>query len=241
MKTQHALKLIVSLVFLSASASLIEAKDSRELIFEDNFEGRSELGPEYKTALAGSEAWTFADGILVGKQTNDGHGSVMRKILDFKDIDIEIDIRFNGGTRFNFVIDDENEKSVHAGHICRVSISPNKMTASDDKTGIYNLDIRAMRKDANLPKDKKEWLANFLKDKNDSGTVDMNTGQWYRLRVVINGEFMEAYLDGKRVAGVRSPGIAHSTKTKFGMTVNGSTIDFDNLKVYKVSKLDGPK
>ena len=69
----------------------------------------------------------------------------------------------------------------------------------------------------------------------------MNTGQWYRLRVVINGELMEAYLDGKRVAGVRSPGIAHLTKTKFGMTVNGSTIDFDNLKVYKVSKLDGPR
>ncbi|MGY8696780.1 MAG: hypothetical protein ACKVGW_21605, partial [Verrucomicrobiia bacterium] len=61
------------------------------------------------------------------------------------------------------------------------------------------------------------------------------------LRVVINGELMEAYLDGKRVAGVRSPGIAHLTKTKFGMTVNGSTIDFDNLKVYKVSKLDGPR
>ena len=31
---------------------------------------------------------------------------------------------------------------------------------------------------------------------------------------------------------LRSPGIDHPTKTKFGFTVNGETIDFDNLKVY---------
>lgn len=240
MRIPYVSKLLVSLIFLSSPMALIEAEEKRELIFEDDFEGRSELGPGYKTALASSEAWTFVDGKLVGKQTNDGHGSVMRKFMDFKDIDVEIDIRFNGGTRFNFVIDDENEKSVHAGHICRVSISPNKMTVSDDKTGIYNLDIRAMRQDASLSADKKEWLADFLKDKNDSGIVDMQMGQWYRLRVVIDGDLMEAYLDGKRIVGVRSAGIAHPTKTKFGMTVNGSTIDFDNLKVYRVSKFDGP-
>ncbi len=221
---------------LLATTSLCFGAERRELIFEDTFEGRLELGDGYKISLASQEAWTFVDGILVGKQTQDDHGSVMRKLIDFKDIDIEVDFRLNGGTRFNFVIDDENEKSVHAGHICRVSISPQKMNVSDDKTGIYNLDIRALRLTPDLPEEKKEWLADFLKDKNDAGSVDLKQGQWYHLRVLIDGDLMEAYLDGKRVAGVRSEGIAHPTKTKFGMTVNGSTIDFDNLKVYKVSQ-----
>lgn len=43
---------------------------------------------------------------------------------------------------------------------------------------------------------------------------------------------MEACVDGELAASLTSPGIDHQTKTKFGMTVNGSTIDFDNLKVF---------
>ncbi len=208
--------------------------DRRTLVFSDEFENRSELGEGYKVSLAGEDAWTFENGALIGKQTRDDHGSVMRKLLDFKDAEIEFDFRLNGGTRFNFVVGDDNEKGTHAGHICRVSISPNRINVSDDKTGTYNLDIRAMRLDPDLSAEKKAWLAEYLKGKNDAGEVDLKQGRWYHLRVRIDGERMEAYLDGKRVAGVNSPGIAHPTKTKFGMTVNGSTIDFDNLKVFAV-------
>ena len=44
---------------------------------------------------------------------------------------------------------------------------------------------------------------------------------------------MEAHLDGKKITSLRSPGIDHPTKTKLGMTVVESTIDFDNLKIFK--------
>ena len=78
--------------------------------------------------------------------------------MKFKDIDIEFDFRFNGGTRFNFVLDDQNEKSVHSGHICRVSISPKMVSVSDDKTGSMNLEVRTQRQDKDLSDEGKAAL-----------------------------------------------------------------------------------
>ena len=156
--------------------------------------------------------------------------------MPFRDFDCEMDFRFNGGTRFNFVIDDKNEKSVHAGHICRVSITPTKMTVGDDKTGKMNLDVQALRDAKDLSADKEKAMKELLAKCEQDGAVKLEKGKWYRLGVRIQGDLMEATLDGKLVASLRSPGIAHSTKTKFGMTVTGATIDFDNLKVYKTAR-----
>ncbi|MEM9645656.1 MAG: family 16 glycoside hydrolase [Planctomycetota bacterium] len=203
-------------------------------IFKDDFEGRDSLGDGYVVGPGMDSAWRVVDGVLLGKQVRDDHGSVMRKQLDFQDIVIEFKFRFSGGSRFNFVIDDKQEKSVHAGHICRVSISPKKLTIGDDKTGTMNLEVRARRKDTNLSPEKREELAKFLEQKQASAPTDLRQGKWYHMRVSIHGDRMDANLDGKLVASLRSPGIAHPTKTQFGMTVNGSTIDFDDLKVFVV-------
>ena len=61
--------------------------------------------------------------------------------MDFDDVDIQFNFRFGDGKSFNFVIDDANEKSVHAGHICRVSIIPKYLRIGDDKTGSMNLEV----------------------------------------------------------------------------------------------------
>jgi len=42
---------------------------------------------------------------------------------------------------------------------------------------------------------------------------------------------MTALIDGKKVTELHSLGIGHPTKNKFGMTVVGSTFEFDNIKV----------
>lgn len=201
-------------------------------IFEDNFDGRSMLGPGYSTARAKPHAWTIRDGVLIGTQTYDDHGAVMRKQLSFDDLDVRFRFRFNGGSRFNFVIDDQNEKSVHAGHICRVSISPKRIMIGDDKLGAMNLKVRAQRQATDLPDAEAAALAKLLKRTQASTSVTLTKGQWYLLRVSIQGKSMTVELDGKRVVKLTSGGIGHTTKTQFGMTVNGSSIDFDNLKVY---------
>jgi hypothetical protein len=213
-----------------------EVAAKRALLFSDDFNARTELGDNYHTAAAGPRAWLIADGVLVASQTQDDHGTVLRMDMPFLDFDCEMDFRFNGGTRFNFVIDDKNEKSVHAGHICRVSTTPTKMTVSDDKTGKMNLAVQALRNAKELPADKAKAIKELLAKCEKDGAVKLEKGKWYRLGVRINGDLMEASLDGKLIASLRSPGIAHLTKTQFGMTVTGASIDFDNLKVYKVAK-----
>ncbi|MDA0349084.1 MAG: DUF1080 domain-containing protein [Verrucomicrobia bacterium] len=225
---------IFSLVCLLAVT--IQAAHNRTLIFSDDFEGRIEIGDSYVTTLAGTDAWVIKDGVLIGKQTNPGHGAVIRKELPFGDLDMEIDFRFSGGSRFNWVIDDKNEKSVHAGHICRLSISPNSLKISDDKTGGMNLEVRAQRQDEHLSEKKKQSLEDLLQKTSSSAKLALEKGQWYRLRVRIQGDLMEAYIDSKLVANLRSPGIAHPTKTKFGPTVNDATIDFDNLQVFEAAQ-----
>ena len=202
--------------------------------FADDFEGRSLLGDGYYTARGKEGAWTIRDGVLFGTQTNDDHGAVMRKLMAFDDLDVEFDFRFNGGSRFNLVIDDKNEKSVHAGHICRVSVSPKRITIGDDKLGAMNLNVRAQRKANELPPEDQHALEKLLARTQASGEVKLETRKWYKLRVRIKGEAMKVHLDGQLVAKLVSRGVDHPTKTQFGMTVNGSTIDFDNLRVFEV-------
>ena len=96
-----------------------------------------------------------------------------------------------------------------------------------------NLEVRALRQTENLSETQQQALDALLKRTSKSATIHLKQDQWYRLRVRIQNDLMEAYIDQKLVASLRSPGFAHPTKTKFGMTVNETTIDFDNLAVYE--------
>ena len=115
---------------------------------------------------------------------------------EFRNLDMEFDFRFNGGTRWNFVVDDQNYKPVHAGHICRLSISPNSIKVADDKTGSMDLNIRNQRQDKNLPEDQRKALDALLETKQASSDLDLKKGQWYNLRVTIEDDVMSAYIDG---------------------------------------------
>jgi hypothetical protein len=83
----------------------VEGSPQGNLIFSDDFEGRSELGNGYSKAFAKTaDTWVLAKGVLTGKQTSPDHGSIIRRKLAFKDAEFEIDFRFRGGKRFYFVI-----------------------------------------------------------------------------------------------------------------------------------------
>lgn len=208
---------------------------SPELRFEDDFEGRDKLGPEYRTLLGDETSWTIRDGVLYSRQTRDDHGAVLKKVMNFDDLDFRFDFRFNGGQRFNVVIDDKNEKTVHAGHICRVSLSPKRIVVGDDKLGVMNLEVRKLRQTKDLSAEKQQELNKILKRTQAVADVNLKKGTWYSLRVTIQNDVMTVYLDGKQIASLTSPGIDHPTKTQLGFTVMGETIDFDNLQVVETA------
>lgn len=217
---------------LSLSGSALADHHKRDVIFSDDFTGRSEAGSHYVTHAEWKGDWTIVDDVLVGTQVNPGHGATIRMLREFSNLDVEFDFRFNGGTRWNFVVDDHNYKPVHAGHICRLSISPKSLKIADDKTGQMDLNVRNQRQNENLPANQRNALDALLETKQANAELDLKKGQWYKLRVVIQDDTMSAFLDGKLVTSLRSPGFAHPTKTKFGFTVNGSTTEFDNLKIF---------
>ncbi|GAA4446678.1 sulfatase-like hydrolase/transferase [Novipirellula rosea] len=215
----------------NSAAKSASASDNQgwTVVFEDQYEDRSEVGTDYSIGRGMEDGWSVADGVLIGRQTREDHGSVIRVERDFDDVDIQFDFQFQGGTRFNFVIDDENEKSVHAGHICRVSISPKLLSISDDKTGSMNLEVRKQRQNKNLSSDEAAKLAEIMESTQSAVKVEIKPNQWHNLRVRIKGDVMKAFLDGELATSLRSPGFDHPTKTKLGFTVNGESIAFDNF------------
>ncbi|KLU07224.1 putative signal peptide protein [Rhodopirellula islandica] len=217
-----------TLVADEASSGLPETK----VLFEDDFEGRSTLGEGYRTGRGMEAGWSIRDGVLFGKQIRDDHGSTMRKQMEFGDLYVSFDFRFNGGSRFNFVIDDNNDKSVHAGHVARASLSPKRISISDDKLGSMNLEVRQKRQQKSLPAEEQKELDALLARTQASAEISAKRGEWHQLELIIRGTVMTVHFDGNEVVSLDSPGFAHPTKTQFGMTVNGTSIDFDNLKVF---------
>ena len=216
-----------------AGASLLRA-DDRTVIFYDDFENRTELGAAYTVKSELSESFKVTGGKLSISQLNPSHGAVLRKDIAYQNLDLEFDFRFSGGKSFNVVINDQQEKSVWSGHVSRVVVTPTKLTLGDDKTGSMNLEVRKQRQAENLPAEKKRALEALLATTQSSVAVDLKPGQWHHLRVRILGDTMEAWIAGTKVATLRSPGIAHRTKTSFGFTVNGTSIDYDNIKMFAV-------
>ena len=207
---------ILSGIFLTSAAFASSGEIS------DDFE-RSEVGDAWTGHMY---SFSIKDGALVASQLPDaGHGAVIRTQLDFRNMKIDFDVKFEGGERFNFVIDDKNCEEVHAGHICRVSITRNRLTVQDDRNGAMNLKLRELRRQP----EKAAEIEAFLETTKSSGDFESLDGRWYHMQVVIENNQMSASLDGKIVAKLTSPGIAHPTKTQFGFTVTGRDILFDNV------------
>ena len=134
--------------------------------------------------------------------------------------------------------DDRNFKGCHYGHICRAQVRYNPKDKSayvliiDEKEGGMRNDIREMRKDPS----KKAEVAKLLKGRSARFPVKIKEGQWYTLVVETVGDEMRVELDGKAVGFLKSPGIAHDTKSKLEFGVAGKNGFFDDLKIWDASE-----
>ena len=194
-----------------------------ELILSDDFE-RADLG-DWKTVIP---AFSIREGALLGRQARDDHGAVGRVYRPMKDVVVEFRFRLEGSTTFNAVFDDQTYKGSHAGHICRAAFAPGAVRLGDDKEGAMRNDIFAMRKD---PARKAEGDA-LLRGRGASGPVKLEQKRGYLATIEVVGDRMRVCLDGKPIAFLQSPGIAHETKTSFHFTVNGPGVLFDDVRIW---------
>lgn len=209
-------------IVLSLSVAALAQAESGTMLFSDDFE-RTDLG-QWKETIPSFEV---RDGALHAKQGRDDHGAVGRVLVPMKDVVVDFRFRFDGSKSFNAVFDDKGYKGSHAGHICRVAFTPKQVRLGDDKEGVMRNDIYEMRKD----KARRAEADAKITGRATSAAVKLEEDAWHDARVEIVGDLMKVAVDGKPVAELRSPGIAHETKTSFHFTVNGPGMRFDDVRI----------
>lgn len=225
---------------LAAELPRIPAKpvaEKKELLFSDDFQSASPAQPWHRVV----DTFTFSEGALKGTQTRvtdtpspDGksvikaHAAVHGLEIPTRDSIVECRIKFDGATMIDVEFDDRKFTGCHYGHICRAQVRLNGVTVIDEKEGNMRNDIYAMKKDPS----KKEEVAKLLVGRQATFPAKLEAGRWYTLMVETAGDEMRVSIDGKRMAYLKSPGIAHATKSKIEFGVAGQSGWFDDLKVW---------
>ncbi len=193
------------------------------LIFSDDFSA-SEVGKAWREQWPGL---TIADGALNISQVKPEHSAVGLVPVGKKDVVIEFRFKLGGATSINAVCNDRDFKEGHAGHICRVSLSPRQIFLADDKERLSH-EIEAMKKD---PARKAE-VAKLVAGRSVNIPTKLDPTRWYQLAIEIVGDEMRVSLDGKAIGYLKSSGLAHPMKSDFYFAVSGKDALFDDMHIW---------
>lgn len=235
------IRCFASLLLLASGARAAEAPAETmavkgSLLLSDDFE-RAELGRGWRVAIP---AFTLERGALKGTQTRydtpategrpavTGHQAVLGIDLPTGDSVIELRFRFAGATALAVEFDDRNFKGSHYGHLCLVRIRPDSVTLIDQREGTMRNDIFAMSKDPARKAEREKLLQGRIA----TFPAALAAGEWHTLALETVGDAMRAVIDGRPAAFLRSPGIAHPTKSRIELGCAGADGWFDDLKVW---------
>ncbi len=209
----------------------------KEQLFSDNFESATPAKEWHRVV----DTFTFENGLLKGTQTREkdmaskdgksiitAHAAVYGLSIPTKDSVVETKIRFDGASMIDVEFDDRNYTGCHYGHICRAQVRLNGITIIDEKEGTMRNDIYAMSKDPS----KKDERAKLLQGRIVNYPAKLEAGKWYTLVVETVGDEMRVLIDGKPMGYLKSPGIAHPTKSKIELGVAGKSGVYDDIKVW---------
>ncbi|MBA4018426.1 MAG: hypothetical protein C0483_14765 [Pirellula sp.] len=217
--------LLVGLVCAAEARGEDVAKQG-EVLLNDDFAGTT-LNPAWKVT---HPTFTVVDGVLQGSQTKPTHGAVAQVNVGAKNVGVEFQFKLHTASSINAVLDDDDYKEGHAGHICRVSLRPKQVFLGDDKERMRHT-IEVMRKD---PARKAEVDA-LVAGRSLNIPARLVPEQWYRLRLQVIGDELSVSLDDKPLGTLKSSGIGHPIKTTFHFTVSGGDALFDDVRLWKIA------
>ena len=205
-----------------------------ELVFEDQFERtesqeqEDEPGNGWKTSsdktAGGHKQVDLREGTLhVDTHATANHATSVRHAFCFRNGTIALRFRLPADQdrlKLNFA--DLACKTVHAGHLFNVVVSPDMVTLHDRKTGDMNLKIRKTKSAGTLTDEQKALLAT----KQKSFSVELSVGTWHEVYAHVDGNKVSVELNGESVAGFSSEGFAHQTKSFLRLLVpHAATVD----------------
>ena len=183
----------------------VQADDRGRLIFSDDFnrnesqETKDEVGNGWMTNSAsragGNKQVDLKDGAMqIEMHKTADHAVSVRHDGTFR----------NGGVELRFKLDDPKDtlgldfadldlKTVHAGHLFKVTVGAGKVVIADLKTGNMDLKIYEARQAKTLTDEMKKQVAG----KQKTFPVTLQPGKWYTLDVRVEGDSVKALIDGK--------------------------------------------
>ena len=207
----------------------------KELLFSDDFE-KAELGSAWKIvvptfsiekgALKGTQMRfdapaVEATGTEKAKPAVKGHQAVIGNDIPTKDSVIEFRFKLGGAQSVTAEFDDRAFNGSHYGHLCMARISAKAVILVDQK-GLAVARPEGATGEPPPPAGRK----------NVTFPVEIDPEQWHTFALETVGDAMRASVDGKAVAYLQSPGIAHPTKSKVEFGCMGKDGFFDDLKIW---------
>jgi hypothetical protein len=207
----------------------------KELLFSDDFE-RAELGKPWAIVVP---TFSIENGTLKGTQMRfdapaveatagapakpavKAHQAVIGNDIPTKDSVIEFRFKLGGAQSVTAEYDDRKFNGSHYGHICMARVAATFITLSDQK-GLA--EARPEGATGEPPKPAGMKSAKF--------PLSLDPEAWHTFMLETVGDSMRATIDGKAVAFLQSPGIAHPTKSKVEFGCMGKDGFFDDLKVW---------
>ncbi|SKA89278.1 hypothetical protein SAMN02745166_01563 [Prosthecobacter debontii] len=234
------LRLLASFVLAVASAFAADAPklpaipanpiaQKKDLLFSDDFE-RTALGKPWVIVVP---TFSLENGALKGTQMRydtpakdgkpavKGHQAVIGNDIPTKDSVIEFRFKLGDAQSVTAEYDDRKFNGSHYGHICMARIAADKITLVDQK-GLAEARPEGATGEPPTPKGRK----------NVAFPLSLDPNTWHTFMLETVGDSMRASVDGKAVAFMQSPGLAHPTKSKVEFGCMGKDGFFDDLKVW---------
>jgi hypothetical protein len=156
-----------------------------------------------------------------GKPAVKGHQAVIGNDIPTKDSVIEFRFRLGGTQSVTAEYDDRKFNGSHYGHICMARVAATGITLVDQK-GLAVARPEGATGEPPAPAGRK----------NVTFPLSLDPEAWHSFMLETVGDTMRASIDGKAVAFLQSPGIAHPTKSKVEFGCMGKDGFFDDLKVW---------
>jgi hypothetical protein len=210
----------------------------KELLFSDDFE-RAELGKAWAIvvptfsiengALKGTQMRfdapaVEAAGDVKAKPAVKGHQAVIGNDIPTKDSVIEFRFRLGGAQSVTAEFDDRAFNGSHYGHLCMARISAKSVILVDQK-GLAVARPAGATGEPPPPAGRK----------NVTFPVEIDPESWHTFALETVGDAMRASVDGKAVAYLQSPGIAHATKSKVEFGCMGKDGFLDDVKIWNAA------
>lgn len=206
-----------------------------KMLFADDFSGAA-MTPKWAVPRGD---WAVADGVATATERADQDGAAVCQVtprFEHREMIVEFGFRWEATKVMHIEMRDTTYKGSHAGHVCCLSILPDGIRLSDYKNGTMENATYARLADKGLSKEEKERLkAQILAKSSKTYPFQVERGRWYDARLEVVGDEMLLWIDGKPIAYLRGPGIAHPARNLLCFSLRGKATQLRDFRMVEAT------